>query len=143
MMNVGLELENPNKAQPRDQASPHPAGSGSSLFYVPDATHFLEAFGVAPVSVEGDEGVEAFEVWVNRHETLKFSFDVTVRSFMVRWLRDNQEILRIYREGASRITIEENFWETHLVVRFELGEYVGYLDVGVYPSVSVNDRLQE
>lgn len=61
---------------------------------------------------------------------------------MVRWLRDNQEILRIYREGASQITIEENLRETHLVVRFELGEYVGDLDVGVYPSVSVNDHLQ-
>lgn len=100
-------------------------------------------FGVAPVPEEGCEDVEVLELVVDDQDILCFSYDVTVGSFMLRWLRDDAEILSIYREGARGIRIEDGVREKYIVVHFELGGHEGSLSIRVYPDVSVSDRLTD
>ncbi|MFE2538554.1 hypothetical protein [Actinacidiphila glaucinigra] len=122
---------------------PPPAPRGSSGFHVPEAACFREVFGVAPVPEEGCEHVEVLELVVDEHDVLCFSYDVIFGSFMVRWLRDDDEILSVYREGARGIRIEDGVREKYIVVHFELGGHEGSLSIRVYPDVSVSDRLMD
>ncbi|MET9875876.1 hypothetical protein ABZZ36_14795 [Actinacidiphila glaucinigra] len=122
---------------------PPPAPRASSSFHVPEAARFREVFGVAPVPEEGFENVEVLELVIDEHDILCFSYDVILGSFMVRWLRDDDEILSIYREGARGIWIEDGVREKYIVVHFELGGHEGSLSIRVYPDVSVSDRLMD
>jgi hypothetical protein len=100
------------------------------MMQVPSDDEFVEAFGVAP-EAEDQPWIKAVRV-----EDVLLSFDALAASVRVRWLKDGEPVVDLYREGASRLLVRSGRDESHAVVEFADGE----LAVRIHPSVRITSR---
>ncbi|MER7917842.1 MULTISPECIES: hypothetical protein [unclassified Streptomyces] len=110
-------------------------------FIVPDDEEVFNKIGEWP---EADEnGARAITCQPDDGgDALIFSYDTLSRSVRVRWTKRNgDDVLDIYREGATRLTFSSASQAKHIVIEFNLGECAGVLEIQVSPSLSVQDRL--
>jgi hypothetical protein len=113
----------------------------NNRFAVPSDLEFLEAFGVEPAPIEGDEDAQEIRLPVGENDSLVISYDVGGQSFRVEWQQGGVLLLSLFREGAERLLVRTEHGETHLAVKFGMSSLTGEVDIRVYPSVSVCDRL--
>ncbi|MFJ8542661.1 hypothetical protein ACIRFH_11720 [Streptomyces sp. NPDC093586] len=109
-------------------------------FLTPDDDEVHEVLGEWPSSDEDGVRTLAFRDVSGR--TLVFSYDVPTRSVRLRWTDERgAELLDVYREGATRLSVSGGGPAAHLSVDFHTGECAGVMDIRVTPRLSVRDRL--
>ncbi|MFF5024372.1 hypothetical protein ACFY2J_09030 [Streptomyces collinus] len=75
-------------------------------------------------------------------DAFSLSYDVPGRSVRLRWIGANgQEILDIFREGATNLTVSSGAGETQFIVTFQTGEFTGDLMIRIAPDFQIRDRL--
>ncbi|MFI2759562.1 hypothetical protein ACH5A3_11875 [Streptomyces echinatus] len=109
-------------------------------FIVPEDEKILEAIGTWPETEES--GARLLKWEGSEGDSLTLSYDVLSRSVRARWTgRDGNELLDMYREGASRLTVSSSPSAALISIEFNTGECAGALEIQVTPSLSVRDRL--
>lgn len=110
-----------------------------ATFNVPDFQFFAESIGMEPRESEGD----SFEIDLTpvTGEEIRFSFSITGRSIRLIWKRSNGSCVDIFREGATRLWIQEQGRETSLCTDFSLGSLHGTLRLCVFPVLDLRDEL--
>ncbi len=107
----------------------------------PDDQDILEAIGEWP-EVDEDSGARFLALQGEEQEFLKFSYDPLGRSVRVRWRnRGGQEVVDVFREGATRISVHSGKRVTYLSVEFNMSECVGRMEIQVFPQFAVKDQL--
>ncbi|MFJ1972163.1 hypothetical protein ACIO93_26175 [Streptomyces sp. NPDC087903] len=110
-------------------------------FVVPGDQEILEAIGEWP---EGDEDSDVRSLTLRGvgAERIVLSYDALARSVRVRWRNGGgDEILDIFREGATRMAVHSESGATYFSLEFQSGECVGSMTIRVFPSLTVTDRL--
>ncbi|MEU2226355.1 hypothetical protein [Streptomyces sp. NPDC018347] len=109
-------------------------------FIVPEDEEILNAIGEWPQTEES--GARSFALQGREGDSLTFSYDVLSRSVRARWTGSNgDELLDIYREGATRLHLSSTPSAKLISIDFDLGECTGVMDIQVAPILSVRDRL--
>lgn len=108
-------------------------------FHTPEPIDFLETFGVEPILI--DEDVFEIDLSDVAEEPVRITFNPMARSVRLVWNKGGESIVDIFREGASRLRIEENGGESRLCVDFSLGGAAGTLYLTVFPTLRVSDEL--
>lgn len=108
-------------------------------FVMPEYHEFIDALGVGPEQVEGEDA-QSLE-FDAQGEAMVITFDIPGRSLHCRWRRGTDVILEISREGASRVRFDLRPDETWLEVEFESYDQRGSLHVRVTPTFAIRDRL--
>ncbi|WP_086831542.1 hypothetical protein [Streptomyces sp. NRRL B-24572] len=107
-------------------------------FSVPDLHRFAESLGVDPVEIEAD--TQEIDLEDVTGESLRFSFSTAGRSIRLLWTRESGTV-DIFREGATRLWIEEGGRETILCTEFATGSIKGSLRLRVFPHIELKDEL--
>ncbi|WP_426403868.1 hypothetical protein ACN9M0_17495 [Streptomyces sp. R-07] len=107
-------------------------------FSVPDLRRFTESLGVDPVETESD--TQEIDLTDVTGESLRFSFSPAGRSIRLLWIRESGTV-DIFREGATRLWIEEQDKETILCTEFAMGSTKGTLRLRVFPNLQLKDEL--
>jgi hypothetical protein len=110
-------------------------------FVVPTGEEILDALGVEPEESVEDPMVRIIPVLSSTGDTLVISFDVAGRSVRCQWLRGSVLILDLFREAATRLTVDSGNGNAWIRVCFETDSLAGELEVQVHPEIRVNDRL--
>ncbi|MFE6699812.1 hypothetical protein [Streptomyces sp. NPDC057718] len=105
-------------------------------FVTPDPQDLVNALGVEPETTgETQMTVSLFDV---TGEDLTFSYNVVGQSVSVHWNTESGDpALKLFREGATLLRIQEGDGVTELVVEFETQDTTGTLGLRVFPNVSV------
>ena len=108
-------------------------------FEVPEYHEFIDALGVGPEPVQGEEAQSLrFEV---SGDLLVISFDVPGRSLRCRWSRGQHVLVDIFREGAVALRVRSSGESAIIGVEFETDSERGQLEVQVTPAIALRDRL--
>jgi YD repeat-containing protein len=109
-------------------------------FLVPEDEEVYEALGERPDSTE--DGVRTLTLRDASGRTLVFSYDVLSRSVRIRWTNEHgTELLDVFREGATRLSVTGGGSGPGVSVDFHMGECAGATDIRVTPTLTVMDRL--
>ncbi|MER7191132.1 hypothetical protein [Streptomyces flaveolus] len=109
-------------------------------FLTPEDEEVYEALGEWPDSNE--DGVRVVTLQDASGQTLVFSYDALSRSVRLRWANEQgMELLDVYREGATRLSVSGGGAGAHISVDYHMGECAGAMDIQVTPAFSVRDRL--
>ncbi|GAA3393679.1 hypothetical protein [Streptomyces roseoviridis] len=108
-------------------------------FTVPDLQNFAEAIGAEPT--ETQEGIYEIDLTEVGSEPIRFSFSPAGRSVRMVWKVGDDVRVDIYREGATRLWIDEANGETSLCTEFSMGSVRGVLRLRVFPSAALRDEL--
>jgi len=110
-------------------------------FIVPDDQDILEAIGEWP-ETEEDGSARLLTIPGQEQESIQLSYDALARSLRVRWRnRSGHEVLDIFREGATRMTVRSDRSSTFLSLEFDMGECSGEMEIQVFPTLAIKDRL--
>ena len=110
-------------------------------FVVPTGEEILDALGVEPEESVEDPMVRIIPVLSSTGDTFVISFDVAGRSVRCQWVRGSVVILDLFREAATRLTVDSGNGNAWIMVCFETDSLAGELEVQVHPEIRVNDRL--
>lgn len=109
-------------------------------FIVPDDEEVLEVIGEWPE--EAEEGVRSITCHGDKGDTLVVSYGSLQRSVRVRWsLRGGEELLSLFREGATRMTVSSGEGGKCIHIEFRVGELAGGLEIQISPIVTIRDQL--
>ncbi|GGP31353.1 hypothetical protein GCM10018980_65220 [Streptomyces capoamus] len=109
-------------------------------FIVPDDEEILDLIGEWPDTV--DSGARLLTWQGSEGDSLTFSYDTLSRSVRARWTSGNgDELLDLYREGATRLRVSSTASATYISVEFHMGECAGEVVIQASPKLSVQDRL--
>ncbi|MFI5674785.1 hypothetical protein [Streptomyces cellulosae] len=112
----------------------------SQEFIVPDDMEVLEAIGEWP-EVD-DEGVHRIVCHGEDGDSLFVSYSPIEKSVRVRWDKSNgDQLLDLFREGATRLTVASDRQEAHLAAEYHVGDSVGILNIQTAPRFAVRDHL--
>ncbi|GAA2471052.1 hypothetical protein GCM10023100_28810 [Actinocorallia cavernae] len=110
-------------------------------FIVPDDEEVLDKIGEWPETDENGARVITCRP-DDVGDVLTFSYETLSRSVRARWTKSNgEDVLDIYREGATRLTVSSASQARHILIEFHMGECAGVMEIQVSPSLSVRDRL--
>jgi hypothetical protein len=108
-------------------------------FEVPEYHEFIDALGVGPEPVQGEEAQSLrFEA---DGDLLVITFDVPGRSLHCRWSRGQHVLADIFREGAVALRVRSSGDSAIIGVEFETDSERGQLEVQVTPAIALRDRL--
>jgi hypothetical protein len=109
-------------------------------FTVPDDEEIFSLIGEWPTMDEN--GTRTLTWRQSEGDSLILSYDPLSRSVRARWTSGNgDELLDVYREGATRLTASATPSATQLSVEFHMGECVGEMQIQVAPKFRIQDRL--
>ena len=86
-------------------------------------------------------GVVSVRTYANDGDTVTLTWDTFACSFTVSWRSADVEVLQIYRELATKVSISENRGVTDLTCWTSVEGLGGHLWVRVADRVSVSDVL--
>ncbi|MFJ6511609.1 hypothetical protein ACIQMO_02780 [Streptomyces sp. NPDC091406] len=105
-------------------------------FVTPDPQDLVNALGVEP-EITGDTQMTLMLFDVTG-EGLTFSYDTVGQSVSVLWnTKSGNPKLKLFREGATLLRIQEIDEITALVVEFATQDTTGVLELQIFPNVSV------
>jgi hypothetical protein len=108
-------------------------------FVLPEYHEFVDSLGVGPEPVEGEDAVSLrFELG---EEVLVITLDLPGRSVHCRWSRDRNELVEIFREGATRVQLAARGEARTLDIVFQTDALKGELHFQVSPSIAIRDRI--
>lgn len=102
----------------------------------PKALDFLEKFGIEPLSIDNDMGVETYEI----HQddlTLRISFSDVMCSFQIDLAYKGSPICMISSEATKSIKIVETRETTGLKIEFEFRDVIAESIVIIYPLIEI------
>ncbi|MFI2114985.1 hypothetical protein ACH489_11005 [Streptomyces rubiginosohelvolus] len=107
-------------------------------FVTPDPQDLVNALGVEP-EVTGETQMTLMFADVTG-EDLTFSYNAVGRSVSVHWnTKSGHPKLKIFREGATLLRIQETDGSTALFVEFATQDTAGVLELQIFPNVSVTE----
>jgi len=110
-------------------------------FDVPSEEEWIDALGLVPEQVGGEEWVRRLEVATDSGHRLELTYDVPGNSIYCRWRHDDLALLVITREGARRLLVYSGRGEAHLLIEFEAEGLAGSLSIQVLPEIRIVDKL--
>lgn len=73
---------------------------------------------------------------------IQFSYDTLGRSVRILWKnKHGEEILDVFREGATRMAVQSDKGATYISLDFHMGESAGRMEIRVLPNMAVKDQL--
>ncbi|WP_141693587.1 hypothetical protein [Streptomyces sp. PTY087I2] len=107
-------------------------------FVTPDPQDLVNALGVEPeITGETQMTLMFFDV---TGEGLTFSYNTVGRSVSVHWsTKSGDPKLKIFREGATLLRIQESDGSTTLFVEFATQDTTGVLELQIFPNVSATE----
>ncbi|GAA4039132.1 hypothetical protein [Streptomyces shaanxiensis] len=110
-------------------------------FVVPDDQEILETIGEWP-GTEEESGARHLTLQGEENESITFSYDALARSVRVRWKnRSGEEIIDVFREGATCMKVHSDKSTTHISLDFHMGECSGRMEIRLFPSFAIKDHL--
>ncbi|MFD6658907.1 hypothetical protein ACFWEB_27630 [Streptomyces parvus] len=105
-------------------------------FVTPDPQDLVNALGVEPeITGEAQMTLTLLDV---TNEDLTFSYNLIGKSVSVHWNTESgNPKLKLFREGATLLRIQEGDGVTALVVEFTTQDTMGVLELQIFPNVSV------
>ncbi|MFJ9962282.1 hypothetical protein [Streptomyces avermitilis] len=110
-------------------------------FTVPDDQEILDALGEWP---EVDEGGSARLLKLPGGEDgdVLLSYDSLSQSVRVRWINPaGEQILDLFREGATKMSVTTTANSTSIALEFRLGEHNGEINIQISPHLAITDRI--
>lgn len=105
-------------------------------FVTPDPQDLVNALGVEP-EITGETQMTLTLLDIT-NEDLTFSYNLIGQSVSVRWNTESGDPkLKLFREGATLLRIQEGDVVTALVVEFATQDTMGVLELQIFPNVSV------
>ncbi|NED00293.1 hypothetical protein G3I55_01255 [Streptomyces sp. SID6648] len=105
-------------------------------FVTPDPQDLVNALGVEP-EITGEAQMTLMLLDVT-NEDLTFSYNPIWQSVSVHWnTKSGAPKLKLFREGATLLRIQEGDGVTALVVEFATQDTMGVLELQIFPNVSV------
>lgn len=114
---------------------------GIREFITPAEEEWINALGVAPEQVEGDEHIYVLHYPIGSSDHLDFSFDTVGSSIRFRWIRGEEVLANIFREGARRIYVRSGAGEAYVTVDFDTDGLHGQLITRILPAIRIEDAL--
>ncbi|MFE2426581.1 hypothetical protein ACFXJ5_07480 [Streptomyces sp. NPDC059373] len=108
-------------------------------FSTPEEIEIIEKLGVAPE--ESEEGLLQTIHLDTEGGSLLLSYSLTGRSVRFLWKLGANQLVEIFREGATRIRLISESERTYFLIDFEMSGSTARLEIGIYPFVSINDNL--
>ncbi|MGW1291788.1 hypothetical protein [Streptomyces sp. NPDC002533] len=107
-------------------------------FVTPDPQDLINALGVEPeITGETQMTLVLFDV---TGEDLTFSYNTVGQSVSVHWnAKSGDPKLKLFREGATLLRIQEGHGGTAIVIEFATQETTGSLELQIFPNVSVTE----
>lgn len=112
-----------------------------SEFLVPSDDEWLDGFGVTSAPVEDEETTREVRVALTDDTVVTISYDVVGRSVRFTWGTGASSVIDLYREGATRLSLEDRSGATFVIAEFGLDSLHGTLEFQVFPDVKLTDRL--
>jgi hypothetical protein len=109
------------------------------VFEIPAFHEFVDALGVGPDQVEGEEALRL--VLDGEDEQLEITLDPPGRSVRVRWTRRGALLVDAFREGAVAVRLHASRGSSSLAVLFDTDCQHGLLEIQTTPKVELRDRL--
>ncbi|WAL96452.1 hypothetical protein [Streptomyces sp. Je 1-369] len=110
-------------------------------FIVPGDHEVLEAIGEWPESEE-DSNARLLTLQGEGDERIMLSYDALSRSVRARWKnRRGEEVLDIFHEGATQMTVHSDSRTARILIEFHMGECAGKMEIQALPHLAVTDRL--
>ncbi|MGW2646762.1 hypothetical protein ACWC2T_18005 [Streptomyces sp. NPDC001393] len=110
-------------------------------FIVPDDQEILEAIGEWPETEEDGEA-RFLSLQSEEQGVIRLSYQPTARSVRVRWLdRNGEEIVDLFREGATLMTVHSGANSAAISLEFQMGECAGVMEIQVLPKFAFKDHL--
>jgi hypothetical protein len=116
------------------------AGQVHRDFIVPGDQEVFEAIGEWP---EADEegGARILTVPGGDGANILLSYDPLGQSVRVRWINPaGEQILDLFREGATRLTAVATADGPFISIEFDLGEHNGKIELQFFPHLAITDR---
>ncbi|MFG2656908.1 hypothetical protein [Streptomyces sp. NPDC048425] len=107
---------------------------------IPDGDEFLIAFGVEPAPSVLDADVYEMRLPVGELTAI-FSYSEGGESIRVCWERENSPLMEAFREGVEVVSIRDAEGRSGISCLSRMGPFVGILDIGIYPSLSIKDSI--
>lgn len=103
----------------------------------PKPLDFLEKFGIEPLSIDTDMGIETYEIRQN-DLTLRFSFSEVLRSFQINLAYNKRPICMISSEATKSIKIVETPETMGLNIEFEFNGIIAESTLIIHPNIEIN-----
>ena len=110
-------------------------------FIAPGDQEIIEQLGEWPEEEE-ERGARMLTFRGVNGESMLFSYDTLARSVRVRWEnREGEQILDLFRESATRMTVHADRTTSRILVDFDMGECGGRMEVSILPGMAIRDHL--
>ncbi len=110
-------------------------------FIVPGDHEVLEVIGEWPESDE-DSDARLLTLQDEGDKCIMLSYEALARSVRARWKnRRGREILDIFHDGATQMTVHSDSSTARILIKFHMGECVGDREIQALPYLAVTDRL--
>lgn len=109
-----------------------------NVFEIPPDDEIAAQVGVSP-DAEDDVGVRRLTLASKDGYLLTARFDQPGRSVSLEVVREGEEVLRLYREGATRLLVNPSAPE--LTFSFRTGDSLGRIDISLHPRLHVKETV--
>jgi hypothetical protein len=96
----------------------------------PDATEFVDVFGIEPQILSGEVGVSKVEIETGVDEFVSLAFDVVGCTIRTRWVKSGSVVYDVYREFVSHIRLDPT---GGIVVTSDGSDFTSELVISLYP----------
>ncbi|EME22385.1 hypothetical protein [Rhodococcus triatomae] len=110
-------------------------------FVIPDLDELSLYQQIDTAPVEGEPGVFALRASAQGGESLELVIDSLGRSVRLVISADGSQLLDVYRESATKLSIKETSDELIMTVSFAVDELAGELEMSIGRHVRVKDVL--
>jgi len=110
-------------------------------FIVPTDTEILDALGVVPEIVEGEDPVRLIRISTEEGDDFRLSYDVPGRSIRCQWNRESSLLLDLTREGADYLRVSSDRNGSSILIHFQVDSLSGELHIQLTSSVTIRDKL--
>lgn len=110
-------------------------------FLVPEDAELLEVLGFASEADGAEDSIRVLHIPGGADEEIVLSYDIPGRSVNLRYSRAGASFVEIFREGATRFSVDTKDHRTSILLTFESGSMTSEIRVQVWPHVHIEDRL--
>lgn len=114
---------------------------GLGEFVTPTAEEWIDALGVVPRPEDDDGDVSRALLTFNAADKVDLSFAIGGNSVRLRWLRGEDLLLDMTREGARRIRVESGRGQASIRVEFDSDGFRGELTIQMLPETRIKDTM--
>ncbi|MBV6760812.1 hypothetical protein [Rhodococcus opacus] len=110
-------------------------------FEIPTQDEVTEFHQITFERLRDSPGGYILSTSTGRDENIELAVDPLGRSIRLRYSVLSHIVLDVFREGATKLQLDEPGDKLSVVIEFEAGEIVGTLTVDIGSTISIKDSL--